>query len=239
MMELMRFKAAGGEGACELVAEESRPDRDLHVFFVRPWDSAGLSRTVPAVPSWPGQLQLAADVPERHRAFHQVPTARARRHHTDPPSHCGSRAAPHGMFRTAIAAWPFAILWLDRPKCRPMRTLRLPYGPPDSPSCRDLAAAIAVRRAHRRVPSSRVVAELPRDPSSRGLGRHSRRAARQPNPRAVAIAIDDRRTRPVPHHCLLPPLIRRLERAGVPPGDILLDHRHRRRARAMLRGSVC
>jgi len=36
-----------------------------------------------------------------------------------------------------------------------------------------------------------------------------------------AIAINDR-TRPVPHNLLLPPLLRRLERAGVSPGDILL-----------------
>jgi len=36
-----------------------------------------------------------------------------------------------------------------------------------------------------------------------------------------AIAINDK-TRPVPHDCLLPPLLRRLERAGVAPDDILL-----------------
>ena len=36
-----------------------------------------------------------------------------------------------------------------------------------------------------------------------------------------AIAINDA-TRPVPHDCLLPPLMRRLERAGVAPDDILL-----------------
>lgn len=36
-----------------------------------------------------------------------------------------------------------------------------------------------------------------------------------------AIAINDK-TRPVPHDVLLPPLIRRLERAGVAPEDILL-----------------
>jgi nickel-dependent lactate racemase len=35
-----------------------------------------------------------------------------------------------------------------------------------------------------------------------------------------AIAINDR-TRPVPHAVLLPPLLRRLERAGVPPGEVL------------------
>ncbi|MCX6550591.1 MAG: nickel-dependent lactate racemase [Acidobacteria bacterium] len=36
-----------------------------------------------------------------------------------------------------------------------------------------------------------------------------------------AIAVNDR-TRPVPHDVLLPPLLRRLERAGVPPDDVLI-----------------
>jgi nickel-dependent lactate racemase len=36
-----------------------------------------------------------------------------------------------------------------------------------------------------------------------------------------AVAINDA-TRPVPHDVLLPPLLRRLERAGVAPGDVLL-----------------
>ncbi len=39
--------------------------------------------------------------------------------------------------------------------------------------------------------------------------------------RRCAIAINDA-TRPVPHDCLLPPVLRRLARAGVAPGDVLL-----------------
>jgi nickel-dependent lactate racemase len=48
-----------------------------------------------------------------------------------------------------------------------------------------------------------------------------RRPSGSPASPAVAIAVNDK-TRPVPHHLLLPPLLSRLEAAGVPPERISL-----------------
>ncbi|RME78057.1 MAG: nickel-dependent lactate racemase [Chloroflexi bacterium] len=47
------------------------------------------------------------------------------------------------------------------------------------------------------------------------------RLADLPRPRTAAIAINDK-TRPVPHHLLLPPLLARLEALGLPPTAITL-----------------
>ena len=97
-----------------------------------------------------------------------------------------------------------------------MATHRLPYGH-DVLDC-DLALAAARRCVVETIePAS---AEPAADPVAEVEAALS--AAPVPAYRGggCAVAINDR-TRPVPHAVLLPALLRRLERAGVPPADVL------------------
>lgn len=94
---------------------------------------------------------------------------------------------------------------------------RLPYGT----GCLEFDLAPAAEREHTidtLAPRAATPAADPAADVEAALG-----AATLPDYRGggCAIAINDK-TRPVPHDCLLPPLIRRLERAGVAPDDILL-----------------
>jgi len=97
-----------------------------------------------------------------------------------------------------------------------MPTLRLPYGP-GFLSC-DLGAAIA--RGHTVEVLEPAAAEPARDPEAEVEAALEAVALAPYRGGGCAIAINDR-TRPVPHQWMLPPLLRRLERAGVPDGEIL------------------
>ncbi len=97
-----------------------------------------------------------------------------------------------------------------------MHTYRLPYGH-GSLACDLTAASACGHRIEVVEPAATVPAEDPPAEIEAALG-----AAALPEYRGggCAIAVNDR-TRPVPHDLLLPPLLGRLERAGVPPDEIL------------------
>jgi lactate racemase len=101
-----------------------------------------------------------------------------------------------------------------------MPDYRLPYGKnhlefslPDAWAPELIAPRNVPGAAH---PLAEINAALDAAPLVRFLQDASDRC-----PSSVAIAVNDK-TRPVPHHLLLPPLLRRLEEAGVQPGQITL-----------------
>ena len=148
--------------------------------------------------------ELLADIPERDFAFHGVLA--------------DARTLPHGGPRPA--AFP-AILSPERPGALPHDHVS-PALRPRFPRVRPHGGR---RQGHRIEIVEPAAAAPAADPAAEVEAALDAAALPAYRGGGCAIAINDR-TRPVPHGVLLPPLLRRLERAGRPAGRRAVHHRH-------------